>query len=305
MRGSDDFLRNYAVSLIKDKCVSMPELNFLSVDGENIPAGGTEAVYTSLMSFPFMSEKRMVVLKEYYPSADELKKNGIGGYIATPSETSVLVFNNKKECRALEKDGHVTFVDCNSDMALCVGWICNSVKKSGLTITPAVAGKIAEYSLLDFTKINSELRKLTDYCAESGIIDVNAVNEVVHKDSEYRIFEMVECISSGRTDDAYGILADLLSKNESEQKLFVSVYSHFRRMLHIAVSDATNSELAETLGVKEYSVKMTRQQLRKFSVKRIKSICEKFSFYDASFKRGDINVSSALWNGVFSAIIAN
>ena len=301
LTGSDDFLRNYAVSLIKDRCVSMPDLNFASVDGENMSVAA-ESVYTSLVSFPFMSDKRMVVLKEYYPTADELKKNGLAEYLKNPSETSVLAFNNRKDCRALEKAGAVT-VDCNPDMALCVGWICNEAKKNSLSVSPAVAGKIAEYSLLDFTKINSELGKLIDYCAESGTIDMKAVDEVVHKDSEYQVYEMVERISSGNFDDAYSILTDLLSKNESEQRLFISIYSHFRRMLHVAVSDAKNSELAEVLGVKEYAVKMTRMQTRKFPVKRIKSICEKFSFYDAAFKRGDTGLSSVLWNGVFSAMI--
>ncbi|MBQ9481474.1 MAG: DNA polymerase III subunit delta [Clostridia bacterium] len=301
LTGSDDFLRNYAVSLIKDRCVSMPDLNFASVDGENMSIAA-ESVYTSLVSFPFMSDKRMVVLKEYYPTADELKKNGLAEYLKNPLETSVLAFNNRKDCRALEKAGAVT-VDCNPDMALCVGWICNEAKKNSLSVSPAVAGKIAEYSLLDFTKINSELGKLIDYCAESGTIDMKAVDEVVHKDSEYQVYEMVERISSGNFDDAYSILTDLLSKNESEQRLFISIYSHFRRMLHVAVSDAKNSELAEVLGVKEYAVKMTRMQTRKFPVKRIKSICEKFSFYDAAFKRGDTGLSSVLWNGVFSAMI--
>jgi len=301
LTGSDDFLRNYAVSLIKDRCVSMPDLNFASVDGENMSVAA-ESVYTSLVSFPFMSDKRMVVLREYYPTADELKKNGLAEYLKNPSETSVLAFNNRKDCRALEKAGAVT-VDCNPDMALCVGWICNEAKKNSLSVSPAVAGKIAEYSLLDFTKINSELGKLIDYCAESGTIDMKAVDEVVHKDSEYQVYEMVERISSGNFDDAYSILTDLLSKNESEQRLFISIYSHFRRMLHVAVSDAKNSELAEVLGVKEYAVKMTRMQTRKFPVKRIKSICEKFSFYDAAFKRGDTGLSSVLWNGVFSAMI--
>ena len=304
LTGSDDFLRNYAVSLIRDRCVSSPELDFLSIDGENSSAV-SENLYASLMSFPFVSEKRMIVVREYYPTAEELKKNGIAEYLKNPSETTVFVVNDKKECKAFLKAENCVTVDCDPDMALCVGWICNEAKKNGLSVTPAVAQKIAEYSLLDLTTINSEMGKLTDYCADSGLIDMNAVNEVVSKDSEYQVYEMVERISSGRFDEAYSVLTDLLAKNESEQRLFVSVYSHFRRMLHVAVSDAKNSELAETLGVKEYAVKMTRIQAKKFSVKRIKNICEKFTFYDAAFKRGDTGLSAVLWNGIFSAMIAN
>ena len=302
IHGADDFLRNYAVSLIKDKAVSMPDLNYMSFDGQNLSQDALETAFNSLRSYPFLSDYRMVVIKEYYPTADEYKKSGLAEYLSSPCETSVFIINNKKECRALDKIDACK-VNCNSDMALCVGWICNEMKKANLAITPGVATKIAEYCLTDFTKINSEVKKLIDYCSHDGTVTLEAVNAIVHKDSEYQIYEMVECIASSKTDEAYGILKDLLSKNESEQKLFISVYSHFRRMLHIAVSDAKNSELAEVLGVKEYSVKMTRMQLRKFSVKRIKGICEKFAEYDVSFKSGNFGLDDVLWNGVFSAII--
>ena len=216
----------------------------------------------------------------------------------------MLVINNKKEHKAFDKAQCITKVDCNSDMPLCVGWICNEAKKASMAISPNTAVKIAEYCLLDFTKISTEVKKLIDYCASEGEITLSAVTEIVHKDSEYQIYEMVECISAGRTDEAYAILTDLLSKNESEQKLFVSIYSHFRRMLHVAVSpDAKNLEIAENLGVKEYAIKMTRMQVKKFPVKRIKGICEKFSEYDVRFKSGDLSLGSALWKGVFSAMI--
>ena len=303
LSGSDDFLRNYAVRLIKEKCVSLPEINFLSADGENMTAESFEAVYTSLKTFPFLSDKRMVVLKEYYPTADELRKNGLLSYLKDPVETTVLVINNRKESRSFEKAEGATRVDCNPEMPLCISWIFGEAKKSGLKISAAVAEKIAEYCLLDFTKINGETQKLIDYCAGDGEITLSAVNEIVHKDGEYRIYEMVESISAGKTEEAYGILADLIAKNESEQKLFISIYSHFRRMLHVAVSDAKNSELAEVLGVKEYSVKMTRQQAKKFSAGRIKRICDKFSEYDEKFKKGDSSLSAVLWKGVFYAMI--
>ncbi len=304
LSGSDDFLRSYSVKLIQNKCLSLPELNFLSFDGENFSQENADAAFNSLRSVPFMSERRVVLIREYYPTAEELKKSGIGEYLKSPSETSVLIVSNKKECKNIEKIAGTTTVNCNPDQALCVGWICNEAKKANLSISPSVALKIAEYCLLDFSKINGELAKLTVYCVDSGVIDMPAVDAVVSKESEYRIYEMVECISSSKYDDAYGILSDLLSKNENEQKLFVSIYSHFRRMLHVAVSDESNAALAEILGVKEYAVKMTRQQVRRFSVKRLKMICDTFAEYDVKFKSGDIGVSEVLWNGVFTSMIA-
>ncbi|MBR2968945.1 MAG: DNA polymerase III subunit delta [Clostridia bacterium] len=304
LHGTDDFLRNYAVQLIREKCISMPDLNYLAVEGGSLTPEMNETVFNSLRSYPFLSDRRMVLLKEYYPTADEYKKSGMAEYMSSPEATSVLIINNKKSHKVFDKADKATFVDCTSDMPLCVGWICNEAKKAALGISPVTATRIAEYCLLDFTKISTEMKKLVDYCAEEGEISLAAVNEIVHKDSEYQIYEMVERISSGRAEEAYFILNDLLSKNESEQRIFISIYSHFRRLLHVAVSpELKNSELAETLGVKEYAIKMTRMQVKKFSVKKLKGICEKFSEYDVRLKSGDMGLGDALWNGVFSAMI--
>ena len=300
--GCDDFLRAHSVNMISALCVSVPELNFLSADGDNFTAETAESVYTALQSYPFMSERRMVVLKEYYPSKEELKRNGLLAYLSAPVETSVLIISNRKECKAFDKTG--VKVDCTPDTALCISWIAGEAKRANLAISPSVAGKIAEYTLLDFTKINGEMAKLTVFCEGKGAIELSDVEEVVHKDSEYRIFEMTEKIALGKFDEAYGILTDLLAKGEEEQRLFISVYYHFRRMLHVAVSTGSDAELAEALGIKEFAVSMTRRQMRKFPVKRIKYICDRFAMYDAAFKRGDTDLSSALWNGVFTAMIS-
>ncbi|MCI5837633.1 MAG: DNA polymerase III subunit delta [Christensenellaceae bacterium] len=303
LSGSDDFLRNYAVGLIKDKCVSMPEINFLSVEEGNFTGDAVNSVINSLNSYPFLSDKRMVVVKEYYPSQEDLKKSGIGAILSNPPDTAVFVISNKKGGKFFDKFDKVEKVDCNSELALCIGWICNAAKKRSIEISPKEAEKIANYSLLDFTKINSELNKLLDYCAEKGRVDDVDIEELVHKDGEYRVYEMTECIAEGKTDEAYAILFDMLSKNENKQMIFVSLYSHFRRMLHISLSNAKDSEIAENLGVKEFAVKMTRRQIRKFSVKRLKNICDKLSEYDIMFKSGETGLDEALMNGIFSAVI--
>ncbi len=302
LSGSDDFLRNYAVGLIKERCLSLPELNFTSAEGAEMNGDRAQEIFNSLRSCPFMSEKRVVLIKEYYPSLDEMKRGDIGDYLADPTESSVLIINNKKSTKIFDKTGAVNVV-CESEMPLCLSWIFNMAEKAGVEISREAATMIAEYCLLDFAKINTETGKLIDFCKDDGKISTKAVADLVHKDSDFRIYEMADRIASADYDNAYGIITDLLAKNENEQKLFVALYSHFRRLLFIAVSDASDAELAARLGIKEYAVKMSRKQVGRFSVKKLKRICEKLSEYDVAFKSGDIDVGDVLWNGVFSVMI--
>lgn len=299
--GADDYLRNYAIKLICDKCLQMPDLNFLSFDATNCQADYLDLTLNSLRSYPFLSDYRVVVLKEFYPTADVIKNSGLKEYCNAPEQTSILIISNQKESKNLDKL-EMDRVDCTADLSLCVGWISMKAKEANIQISPQAASKIAEFCMLDFTKINSEMSKLLDYSASSGVIDLTAVTNIVHRDCDYQIYEMIDRIITKRPTEAYAILTDLLNKNESEQKLFISIYSQFRRMLHIALSSESDAALAEYLGVKEYAIKVTRRQTKKLSAKTIKEICEKLSYYDERLKAGDFALNNVLWNTMFSVI---
>ena len=57
------------------------------------------------------------------------------------------------------------------------------------------------------------------------------------------------------------------------------------------------------MSLMEYSVKMSRRQAAKFSVKRLKYVVDKLSFYDGSFKSGDVEQQDAVWNSILNVLI--
>ena len=134
---------------------------------------------------------------------------------------------------------------------------------------------------------------------------MQAVEMVVTKDADYQIYELAENIANGKTDKAYETLKSMLTKNESEQKLFVSIYYHFRRLFYSLISVASDSELAKSLGVHEYAVKKARQQAKKFTPKRLKGIVDKLAEYDTAFKSGKLTLTDALFNSIFNIIIGD
>ena len=72
IEGEDAFLRENALRLIKEKALSEPDLNLTNLTGQEIKADA-ELFLTAVQSYPFMSEKRYVVVRDYYPTATELK----------------------------------------------------------------------------------------------------------------------------------------------------------------------------------------------------------------------------------------
>ena len=300
--GIDGFLRETAIELLKKGNLNEPDLNLTNFYGVDIEKEVNDFV-SSVKSYPFLSEKRFIIVREFYPTAKELSSKKFSGIFDLPIESSVIIIVNDKKCEALFKNANVTSIDCErADDKFIIKWLRSEALKSGVIISTDSCNKLIEFSDGDMTKINGELLKLISFVGNNGQIDESVIDLVVSKDVDYEIYELTGYIADLKYDKALLTLKELINKNQDKQRLFISIYYHFRRLLHASISSASDYSLSEVLGVKEFAIKKARVQAKKFSPKRLKEICDKLSGFDSAFKRGDISVDSALWNAVFNAI---
>ena len=302
--GQDAFLRENALRLLKDKALSEPDLNLNNFLGEEIKEDCVPFI-NALRSYPFISEKRYVVVKDYYPTQKELSQKLIKDALSDISETTVLIIvNENSKCDALLKNPLFTLVDCQkADDELIVRWVRAEAMKSQVIVSKQACDALIEYCHSDMTKISSELNKLLSFVGDKKEISESDVKEVVNKDSDYQIYELASSISKGDNNKTFKLLNEMLANNEDKQRLFISIYSHFRKLLHASIAKGTDKEIADLLNVKESALFMIKKQAKAFSTKRLKNICDKMSSYDGAFKSGEINVDSALLNGIFVAIM--
>lgn len=302
IEGDDAFFRNGAVDLIKNTFVSQPELNFSAYDGDFVTSNCGEFI-SALTAYPFMSEKRMVLVKEFYPKPDFIEKN-LSQYFINPVQETLFVIENVKSCDVLKKQPNVCYVDCDkADIDILSRWIVNETSRNGVRMISIDAEKLAEYCLRDMTKIANETKKLIDYAKPKGVITEEDVNLLVTKDTEYQIYEMTDYIGRKRYDQAFTTIKEMLAKGETPQRLIISIYNYFRRLLHVALSDLDNAELAKVLGIKEYAVKKTREQAKNFKKKSLKSAVDFLTDSDFFTKSGKTSFEDALSNALFEILI--
>lgn len=303
IEGEDAFLRENALRLIKERGLQEPDLNLTNLSGQEIKQD-PELFLTAVQSYPFMSDKRYVVVRDYNPTATELKSKVIKRVFQEPIDTSVIVIINSEKCEALKKLEFVTVVDCNkADAPLITSFIRNKALKSGVVVSNEAINLLLEYCSMDLTRINSELEKLLSFVGENAEISKEQVELLVNKDTDFEVYEFTEAVATKNFDKSFEILSELAQKNQDKQRLFISIYYHFRRLLHACLSKGTIKELAESLSVKEFVAKKAREQASKFKAKRLKQICDKLSYYDGAFKSGEISVDTALFNSVLSAMM--
>ena len=299
--GDDAFLLDRASRLIVDACNVDESLNLTKYEGLEVK-GDSEKLISALTSYPFMGDKRVVLVKEYYPLSADVK--ALKSYFDNPCETTVLIIVNLSASDNIQKLQNVTVVDCaKGDNDLASIWIKSEVKNAGITISQRAIDKIIDYCYADMTKINGEVQKLIAFALNKGQIEECDVENLCVKEMDYQMYEVVEFIANKKYEQAYSCLLEMMTASGDGQKLFVSLYYYFRRLLHSAISTLSDAEVAKHLKIKEYAVKMSRRQAKSFSVKRLKEIVDALTLYDESFKQGKIEPSSAVWNGILGVLI--
>lgn len=299
--GDDVFFRKRAVEMLKERFVTEPSLNFTILDGDDV-LSNPDKLISSVEAYPFMSEKRIVLVSDFYPKADVFNK-----YFSTlfenPPFESILVIDNSKNSEVLKKTEKTVLINCDkADIDLLVRWITNEFSRNNIEIVSMDAEKIAEYCLRDMTKIQAETQKLISYARDKSVITEADINQLVSKETEYQIYEMTDYIGKKRYDLALATVKDMLAKGEAPQRLIISIYNYFRRLLHVSLSNQTNAELAKILGIKEYAVKKTREQASSFNKKALKSAVDFLSNSDYLSKSGKTTFEDALSLSLFKIL---
>ena len=294
IEGTDAYFRSLALETLKSALIAEPSLNIATFDGENLNYG---EVLSSLSAFPLLSERRMTVIKGFYPKADALK-GGIGEFISSPNQKSVLVIVNEEPCEALKKFKSICVVSCVAAPVLIVRWIKATAKNAGVSISDALSEKVAEYCRYDMTRVKNETEKLIAY-AGGGEITEDAVNLLVSRDTEYKIYEMTDFIAKRKFDLAVSVILDMLDKGDSYARIIAAVYNYFRRLLFVAISDKSNAETAALLGVKEYAVKKAKEQAAAFKVRALKNAVDRLADADYAVKSGKADADELMWINLF------
>ena len=299
--GEDAFFRERGLSLVKKLLISEPQLNCATFEGEKL---NEKEVESSLYSYPFLSLKRLTVIREYYPKANSISK-GIKQFLENPMQDSVLVVVNEKPCDAIKKFNSVCLVECvKADAYKISQHVKAKCSMAGVAIDMETAKLLAEYCLRDMTRVENETEKLIAFALQKKVITKQDVESLVVQDTEYKIFHMTDSISKKDFNKALSIIFEMLEKGETLQRLLISVYNYFKRLLHVAISDKTDAQLASILGIKESAVRITRAQAKNFKKKSLKNAVDLLADTDYLIKSGKVDAEDRIWHNLFSIITA-
>ena len=303
IEGEDAYFRSSAKNALKNRFILEPSINYASFDGDALKDASIFSEFvSSLTSYPFLSDKRMTLVLEYYPNKEAIK-NIAKVFASGEAESSILVIVNSKTDENLKKLPSVCVVECKKgEPSTLARWVKATCERAGVEISLETANLICEYCLCDMARISTETEKLISYALDKKVIDKIDVDTLIYRDSEYKIYEMTDYIAKKQIDNALKVVFELLEKGETEQRLLISIYNYFRRLLHVAISSMTDLELADAFSIKEFAVKKAKQQASAFKKTALKKAVDILEDADFKFKSGKTDLVSEFYLSLFKIL---
>lgn len=280
--GEEGYFREKGETTLKERFLQEPTLDYVSFDGSALKGEKLKAIADALNCFPFVSEKRVVRVTEFYPTEKDFEYYLKGLFENPPQHGLLMIINSAKpkttaNQAALAKKPNVTYVDCaKSDEETVKKWIYVTCKRAGVYADGITCGKIANYCTLDMSRISKETEKLLTYCEVKGIdrLTDEIVDLLVYPDSDYKIYELANAVARRNYSAFVKIARDLSEQGYNENALLSSLASYFKGLYETSLCRGSDKEVAVTLGIKEYAAKKNREQAAKFSKDRLLSLYE-------------------------------
>ncbi len=298
--GEEVYFREKGEAMLKARFLQDATLDFSSFEGNTLKGEKIKGLIDAVNSFPFLSEKRMVKVSEFYPTEKEYESYLKPLFENPPMGGVLMIFNGgkgKAGSAVLAKKPNVTYVDCGrSDEETIKKWIYLTCKRAGIYADSITCGRLASYCVFDMSRIAMETEKLLGYCAAARIdkLTDQTVDALVYPDTEYKKYELANALARKNYSAFMKILKDLSTRGYNETELLSSLASYFKGLYDVSLCRGKDSEAATALGLKEYAVKKNREQAAKFTKEQL------LGYYDAVYgaisgiKCGELTPSAAM-----------
>lgn len=163
---------------------------------------------------------------------------------------------NKKLLATLTKIGDAVQLNKMGDMALEKQLISWALKRKA-TLKQADAGRIVSYCGTDLQNLRNELDKLCAF-TDNGEITREAIEQVVIKNFEARVFDLSKYVVTGDCDNAYRQLDQLFYQREEPVSILAVLSSTYVDMYRVRVVIESGGKAQDAAGIFDYKRKEFR-----------------------------------------------
>jgi len=198
-------------------------------------------------TIPFMSEKKIVVLRNSYFLSTEAPKKEIKHnldklkkYLDNPVEETILViaapYSKLDERKAITKQvkQHAEMVACNplkeQDSS---NWIRRQLGRNNVSIDTDALKEFLKRVENNTEVLVSETQKLLQYSEGMSKIDLKTIKKVITKNVEDNVYEITNMMLEKKAGRALEIYNDLIMHSEDPLRILGIIVNKYREILHV------------------------------------------------------------------------
>lgn len=222
--GEEDFLKEEAVEILKAKFLSSEteELNYSIFYGGEKDFNPQE-MFNALNTMPFLSKKRMVVLKD----ADVVPlpvKEAVLSYLRNSKEASVFVIESSlpvikgEFILAVSKMAHLVYCRRLKDAEIDA-WLVKKAHSHGKKISPEAIKAVRENIPNDLRILSSNMDNIILYAGARQSVEKGDVDSVVGISPSHSAFDLIDRIEKKDIKGALRIFSVLKRDRKRETEL--------------------------------------------------------------------------------------
>ena len=299
--GGEGFIRETWVNRLK-KAVSGPfeDMNIDVFDG----AADMNAVIDASQTLPFMSDKRLIIVKDsglFKAGRKNDSEKAAQMLKDLPESTCVVFVEDEADKRlalfkAVVKKGHAALCTPPEGEKL-YRWAEGEARKKGIKMernqTLYFFSTVGE----SFENARAEISKLINYKDYGTAVTNEDIDAVCIKSTESRVFDLVDEIGRRNTAEAVKIYRGLILLKEQPIAILAMIVRQFRLMLQAGTFTAQGkspAEIASLTGQRDFVIKKCIQQSRNFTADILKNALKDSLDTDYAVKSGKMGAELAV-----------
>lgn len=257
-------------------------------------------------TLPFLGDKRVVVAKNAAFLTAEKSKDKVEHdlvklqqYVEQPPSFSTLILlapyekldERKKITKLLKKQA--AYIEANEfGEKEMKQWIHNLLSKDGVNMDEDAVTLLIQLVGLNVTLVTNEIEKMVLYVGQGGVITKEVVLKLVAKTLEQNVFTLIDAVIQRKVSTALNMYQDLLRNNEEPIKILSLLATQFRLIYHtkqLSSQGYGQQQIAQTIKVHPFRVKIALQQSRSFEEQQLKEILKDLAEADYEMKTGKMD----------------
>lgn len=303
--GEESFLMEQKLQGLKKEYNCSEEMMNLSTyrgDEDSI-----ESIYEDLITPPFFTDKKMIVLKNpnFLTTKKVKKDNNEIEYFekCLDNDSKEIIFiiyhvgkdfdERKKIVKRLRKEAKFFEIDKVNHYKLSDS-TRQAAKRRNATIDDDALELLL--SRLD-DSLNNVVLEIEKLCLYNKHITYEIVDKLVSKPLDENVFALTSAILQRNRQKIFSIYKDLMILNEEPIKLIVLIAGQMRLIYQVKLLDRkgyNDKEIGKILGVNPYRLKYIRQEGKDFDLNELLECLDALSKLDVEIKTGKMDKKMGL-----------